>query len=271
MDQWFTREIIDTGRLRLLCFFVAFICGFLFIRCSVRMIRRQVRWWPGNITPGGHHIHHVVFGLVLMCVGGVGGLTVIDTDSVWAAIAASLFGVGMALVLDEFALVLLLKDVYWSEQGRLSVEVVFIAIALCGLVLLGLHPLGVDDAVDGDGNPYALWQVVLLVLFNLTLAVITLLKGKIWTGLLGLFITALALVGAIRLARPGSPWARYRYPPGSRKDRRSRIRERRLHRPAQEVFDSIANIVAGRPSLPTGRHTSARHRSTHRHKKSPQA
>jgi hypothetical protein len=252
MGQWFTREIIDTGRLRLLCFFVAFIAGFLFIRFSVRMIRRQVRWWPGNVAPGGQHVHHVVFGLVFMCVGGVGGLAVIDDGSGWAAAAAALFGVGTALVLDEFALVLMLKDVYWSDQGRLSVEVVFIAIALCGLVLLGLRPLGVYDAVAEDGTPTALWQVVITIVFNLLMAVITLLKGKIWTGLVGLFIGPLALVGAIRLARPGSPWARRRYRPGSRKDLRTRARERRLRRPVQRAVTAFGDLVAGRPSSGSG-------------------
>ncbi|MFD0540300.1 hypothetical protein ACFQY7_47405 [Actinomadura luteofluorescens] len=117
MGDWFTREIADAGRLRLFCFFVAFIAAFLFIRFSVRMIRRQVRWWPGNVTPGGRHIHHVVFGLVFMCVGGVGGLAITDDSSGWAAGAAAVFGAGTALVLDEFALVLHLQDVYWSEQG----------------------------------------------------------------------------------------------------------------------------------------------------------
>ena len=60
MGAWFTREIADTGRLRLFCFFVAFIAGFLFIRFSVRMIRRQARWWPGNVAPGGRQA--VLFG-----------------------------------------------------------------------------------------------------------------------------------------------------------------------------------------------------------------
>ncbi|MEU8343221.1 hypothetical protein AB0C74_16110 [Spirillospora sp. NPDC048832] len=244
MGDWFTREISDTGRLRLFCFLLAFIAGFLFIRFSVRMIRRQVRWWPGNVAPGGQHIHHVVFGLVFMCVGGVTGLLVQD-DSSWPAVAsASVFGIGTALVLDEFALVLHLEDVYWSEQGRLSVEVVFITIALCGLLLLGLKPLGVDD-VAGD----ALWVIVVAIAFNLCLAVVSLLKGKLWTGLLGLFVGIVGLVGAVRLARPGSPWARRRYRPGSRKERRAQVRERRYRRPVQRLGDRLGDLIAGRPSI----------------------
>src|ERR1044071_9686559 len=128
MIEWFQQSIIETGKLRLFCFFVFFMLTFLFIRFSVRMIRRQVRWWPGNITPGGQHIHHVVFGVIFMCVGGVAGLYVGDEKNGWAALTAALFGIGMALVLDEFALILHLKDVYWSEQGRISVDVVFVAI-----------------------------------------------------------------------------------------------------------------------------------------------
>ena len=73
MGDWFQENILDTGRLPLFCFFAAFVLTFAFIRFSVRMIRAQVSWWPGNITPGGLHIHHVVFGTVAMVVGGVAG------------------------------------------------------------------------------------------------------------------------------------------------------------------------------------------------------
>ena len=90
MSNWFQQSVVDPGRLRLFCFFVAFIAAFAFIRFSVRMIRAQVKWWPGNITPGGVHVHHVVFGMVFMCVGGVGGLAVQDGRSGWAAAAAAL-------------------------------------------------------------------------------------------------------------------------------------------------------------------------------------
>ncbi|GAA4241535.1 hypothetical protein GCM10022254_70740 [Actinomadura meridiana] len=243
MGDWFSREIADAGRLRLTCFLVAFIVGFLFIRFSVRMIRRQARWWPGNVAPGGQHIHHVVFGLVFMCVGGVGGLAIADGTSAWAGVAAGVFGVGTALVLDEFALVLHLEDVYWSEQGRLSVEVVFITIALCGLLLVGLRPLGADD-VAGDG----LWTIAFVLIFDLCLSFVALLKGKIWTGLIGLFVGIVAFVGAVRLARPDSLWARRRYAEGSRKERRARVRERRYRLPLQRLGDRLSDLVAGRPS-----------------------
>lgn len=243
VEEWFTREIVDTGRLRLFCFLVAFIAGFLFIRFSVRMIRRQVRWWPGNVTPGGQHVHHAVFGLVFMCIGGVGGLTIDDELSGLAAAAAALFGLGAALVLDEFALVFYLRDVYWSEKGRLSVEVVFITVALCGLLLMGLHPVGMDD-VAGEG----LWSIVVALLINTCISVIALLKGKIWTGVIGVFIGVIALVGAVRLARPDSPWARRRYAPGSRKERWARKREQRYRRPVQRLGDRLSDLVAGRPT-----------------------
>lgn len=243
MGEWFTREIADTGRLRLSCFLLAFIVGFLFIRFSVRMIRRQVRWWPGNVAPGGRHIHHVVFGLVFMCVGGVGGLAIEDGTSAWAGVAAGVFGVGTALVLDEFALVLHLQDVYWSEQGRLSVEVVFVTIALCGLLLVGLRPLGMDEAAGGG-----LWTIAFVLILDLCLSLVALMKGKVWTGVFGLFIGVLAFVGAVRLARPDSLWARRRYAEGSRKERRARARERRYRRPIQRLGDWLSDLVAGRPS-----------------------
>ena len=247
MSTWFHHWIVTGGRLRLFSFFVAFIVAFLFIRFSVRMIRAQVRWWPGNVKPGGVHYHHIVFGLVFMCVGGVGGLAVQDSRSGWAAAAAALLGVGMALVLDEFALVLHLKDVYWSEQGRLSVEVVFIAVALCGLALLGFTPLGfsTSPAGGGSGTETAL-GIASVLLINLALTIVCLLKGKTWFGIIGVYIGLFALVGAIRLARPGSIWARSRYREGSRKLGRALAREERRLRRAR-VMIRFQDFVAGKP------------------------
>jgi hypothetical protein len=249
MISWFQQSVVDTGRLRLFCFFVSFIVAFLFIRISVRLIRAQVKWWPGNVTPGGVHIHHVVFGLVFMCVGGVGGLAVQDNRSGWAAAAAALLGIGMALVLDEFALVLHLEDVYWSEQGRLSVEVVFIAVALCGLALLGWVPLGATPGSGvGHSRAEAFASIAVILAFNLAFTVICLLKGKTWTGVIGIYIGLFAFIGAIRLARPGSPWARRRYPDGSQKLTKATTREKRFERRrATRFMIWFQDAVAGRP------------------------
>ncbi len=247
MNSWFQHSIVAGGRLRLFCFFVSFIAAFLFIRFSVRMIRAQVRWWPGNVTPGGVHFHHIVFGLVFMCVGGVGGLAVQDPRSGWAAGAAALLGVGMALVLDEFALVLFLKDVYWSEQGRLSVEAIFIAVALCGLALLGWVPLGITPSSGRETRLETLLGIALFLVFNLAFTVICLLKGKVWSGVIGIYISLFALVGAIRVARPGSPRARSRYPEGSRKLAKAIAREQRYAQPVTRLMTWFQDLIAGRP------------------------
>ncbi|MFF5208633.1 hypothetical protein [Streptosporangium sp. NPDC000396] len=251
MGSWFSTEIVAAGKLRLFCFFVFFIATFLFIRISVRMIRAQVKWWPGNVTPGGTHIHHVVFGLVFMCVGGISGLAVEDGTSIPAGLLAALFGVGTSLVLDEFALVLHLDDVYWKEQGRLSVDAVFVAAALCGLALLGASPLELGDllAPQPDGELLSTPEIALIVGFNTLLSLVTLFKGKIWTGLIGIYVTPLALVGAIRLARPGSPWARRRYEPDSGKLHRAEWREKKIREPVEQVKVGFQNFVAGRPSI----------------------
>jgi len=250
MEGWFSRSIVQTGRLPLFFFFVSFLAAFLFIRFSVRMIRAGVRWWPGNITPGGLHIHHMVFGVVIMLVGGVAALTVPDSSTAGRAGAGATFGVGSALVLDEFALILRLKDVYWTAQGRVSVDAVFIALALSGMLLLGAHPLSIGAVVPGaDPHLRAVlsWAAHVTILVNVLLAGVTLFKGKVATGLSGLFLPLLLWVGAIRLARPGSPWARWRYPPGSAKLATARRREKRLRRLLTRRMDRLSDLIAGRP------------------------
>ena len=68
MADLYDALIVVPGKQALFFLLVAFILTFLFIRFSVRMIRAGVSWWPGNITSGDVHIHHVVFGTVLMAV-----------------------------------------------------------------------------------------------------------------------------------------------------------------------------------------------------------
>ena len=252
MHHWLEHDIVATGRLPLLFFYLGFIGGFAFIRFSVRMIRADVRWWPGNVTPGGHHIHHMVFGTIAVLISGVTLIgTYVDGSSTTGVVLATIFGVGAALILDEFALMFYLKDVYWSDQGRTSVEAVFVAIAVTGLVLLGFHPLSFLD-VGGFREAQTIWARIFILAgasINLGIAAVVILKGKIWTALLGMFVLPVMIVGAIRLSRPGAPWARWRYAKRPKRMDRAVRRERRLRRPVMRVVVFLQDLIAGKPSV----------------------
>jgi hypothetical protein len=250
---WFSTVIVETGRLPLFCFFVAFLVSFALIRLSVRMVRAQVRWWPGNVTRGDMHLHHMVFGVIFMVVAGVAGLAAPLHSLGWRASTAAAFGVGTALVLDEFALILHLRDVYWTSAGRVSIDAVFIAAGVTALLLLGVVPAGIHDVASflgktSDSAVLGSLLGTLVVLF--ALASVTLLKGKIWTGLFGLVLPFLFLIGAVRLARPGSPWCRWRYRAKPKKIARAIRREERVRQPVIRVKTRLVDLVAGYHDMP---------------------
>ena len=187
-----------------------------------------------------------------MLVSGISLIAVFeDGTQETGAVLAALFGIGSALVLDEFALIFYLKDVYWSEQGRTSVDAVFVAVAGTGLLLLGFHPLELLNVTDirRDPDPLMRFALVALAFGHLGLCAVVLLKGKIWSGLIGLFFAPILVVGAVRLSRPGAPWARWRYTLRPKKMERALRRERTIRRPAIRVKIYIQDLVAGKPSL----------------------
>jgi len=104
--------------------------SFLLTFAIVRGITYSIRAGIGpfhNVSAGGTHIHHLVWGILLPLVVGYVWLLEVGVGSSWvASLTAVLFGVGAALTLDEFALWLNLQDVYWERQGRISVDVVLI-------------------------------------------------------------------------------------------------------------------------------------------------
>jgi formate-dependent nitrite reductase membrane component NrfD len=111
-------SVLSTGGERAgLILLVAMLLSFLLIRVSTRLMRSpKVTWWPGSIeTEGGLHVHHLVFGIVLMLFAGF--LMAIQPDSPWFELSAAAFGIGAGLTLDEYALWLHLEDVYWAEEG----------------------------------------------------------------------------------------------------------------------------------------------------------
>ncbi|WP_422746447.1 hypothetical protein ACN27E_02505 [Mycobacterium sp. WMMD1722] len=254
-------DFVTSDRLPLLFCLIAFLLTFLVTRTIVRYIRSHAdsdaprRWWqPRNISAaGGTHIHHVVFGVVLVLLSGLTMVTLAINGGVpEMTAAATFFGIGAALVLDEFALILHLSDVYWSEDGRTSVDAVFAAVAVAGLLILGLNPLSFFDVGfwRDDHSIAARTSVIVLAILTLAVAVIVLLKGKVWTGLVGMFFMPLLVVGAIRLSRPHAPWARWRYTTRPRKMHRALERERRLRRPVVQAKLWVQHVVAGEPHFP---------------------
>ncbi|MFJ7154683.1 hypothetical protein ACIQUQ_07065 [Streptomyces sp. NPDC101118] len=207
MGHWWYRNIVEPGKLPMLLALVSFVMSFLVTRTITRMIRAGKGPFR-NVTPGGMHVHHVVPGVVLVIIGGFGAIGSAH-HSFGALLSAVLFGLGAGLVLDEFALILHLDDVYWSEQGRKSVEIVVLTAALVALVLGGFLPFGVNELTADERSNRGL--VVINTATNFFLALVALWKGKPRTALVGVLIPFVALIGAIRLARPGSPYAKRFY------------------------------------------------------------
>src|SRR3954463_15041495 len=121
-DVW-QDDIVGDGKLAEFLLLASFLLSWGFIRTSAHMIRAQVRWWPGNVSVKGTHVHHMVFGILAVLFFGYIGLA-FGPGSPWREICAVGFGIGMGLTLDEFALWLELRDVYWLPDGRKSIHAV---------------------------------------------------------------------------------------------------------------------------------------------------
>lgn len=220
---------------------VAWVLGaFLLTFVVTRVITRLIRAGRGpfrDTTVGGVHVHHQVYGIFLLL--GTGAVELAYRPATpWFEVLAVLFGAGAALTLDEFALWLRLDDVYWGPEGRRSVDAVLVAGLMGTLLLLGFSPFD-DDA--GLGRAAA--SAVLVV--DMAFVLLAILKGRTLLGVVGVFVPLLALVGACRLARPRSPWARRFYRPGSRRLARSQARfpDGRRHR-----WDPLVDLFAGPPA-----------------------
>jgi hypothetical protein len=111
MASWWHRDMIAAGKLPLMLCFLAFVVTFVLTRTITRMIRDGRGPFRNQVTPSGTHIHHSVPGIILLIIGAftaVGG-----PDSLgWRSFAGVAVGIGTSLVLDEFALILHLQDVY---------------------------------------------------------------------------------------------------------------------------------------------------------------
>jgi hypothetical protein len=123
-------RIPDRPRRRLFAASVSFFLTFAAVRGMVYCITHNIPPFHFIIV-GGRHIHHLVIGIVLLLLVGYGWLaefgTGADNSSIFLSrLMSVLYGVGAALTLDEFALWLNLKDVYWSPQGRSSIDAIIL-------------------------------------------------------------------------------------------------------------------------------------------------
>jgi hypothetical protein len=127
------RKHVDYRRESALRVFVTFIVTFLLIRALTYGIRYQILPVRNVVTSSGLHIHHFVWGILILLL--VGFITLSVNQARWHPLLAIAYGIGAALVLDEFALWLNLQDVYWAKEGRSSLDVVVVFAALVGLYL----------------------------------------------------------------------------------------------------------------------------------------
>ncbi len=137
LKRLYTFHFRNERRERLFLASVGFLVTFAVVRGITHLIRAGVGPFH-NVTSGGLHIHHLVWGILLLLLVGYVWLLEIGVGSSWvASLSAVAFGVGAALALDEFALWLNLRDVYWEQQGRQSIDAVLIFASLLSVGIWG--------------------------------------------------------------------------------------------------------------------------------------
>ncbi len=183
-------------------------------------------------------MHHQVWGILLVLLTGMLEFRY-SPGHPWSEVLALLFGAGAALALDEFALWLYLDDVYWTEEGQRSIDAILVGGAIGGALLLSASPVGVTS--DGAPNGWIAYTVTVVV--HLALAFVAILKGKLATGLVGIVVPVVALVGAARLAKPSSYWARRRY---ARRPHRLARAQHRFGPRYQARWERVRTFLGGR-------------------------
>jgi hypothetical protein len=121
----------DVRRQSSLNAWLSFVVTFVLLRLLTYGIRYGILPVHNVVTRSGLHIHHFVWGILILLVVGFAGYMIDDVR--WHPWLALAFGIGAALVIDEFALWLNLSDVYWARQGRWSVDLAIVVSGVLGL------------------------------------------------------------------------------------------------------------------------------------------
>jgi hypothetical protein len=232
--------IFDEGKEPLFLLLVAFLIAFGATRGYTRLARK--RGW-GSASFGGVHLHHCVVGIIFVLAAGLGVFTPVGTGAVVRDLSAIVFGVGAAFVLDEFALVFYLRDVYWSAEGRDSVDATILGVMIASLTLVVSEPFGLDDPMTSHLSRFVFFVVIIA---NVVFAAFTFLKAKHFTGFAAIALPPFGWIGAMRLAKPRSPWARWFY----EDEKLARAKSRASDSFATRFQQRLVDLVGGEPSAP---------------------
>jgi len=232
------------GREPLLLMLAASLLTLAGTRTYTRLARAR-GWGSGKL--GDVHVHHLVVGIVLVLIAGMLEIALQPGES-GRELFAVIFGLGAAFILDEFALSVHLRDVYWTSAGRHSIEVSLMWVLLGALLLVGVSPFGIHD---GSEVPRTVGFAVVAV--SIVLSVVTCLKGKLTLGLLSIFLPPVGLIAALRLARPGSVWASIFYRDKPDKRRRAQERFDPEHSWAERLRYRLHDLIGGSHDLPVVR------------------
>lgn len=132
MLKGFIKRLKDSQRLSQLLILVSFLITFATVRIITHL--QQLNLLP-NQSKNILHIHHLVPGIILLIISGYVGISFWSVQKL-RTLMAVLFGIGAALTIDEFALWLYLKDVYWEKQGRDSIDAFIVVIIIFSIVFL---------------------------------------------------------------------------------------------------------------------------------------
>jgi hypothetical protein len=235
----YTDIVYNEGKEPLFLLLLAFVVAFGLARGYTRAARTR-GWGSGSV--GGVHLHHVVPGLMLVLIAGLVVYTRLGASEVPRELCAIAFGAGAALVLDEFALVFYLRDVYWEDEGRASIDAAILAVMLAGLFLVVSEPFSFDEPERRLGR----LVFFAVVAANIAFAAVTFLKGKRYSGTAAVLIPVVGWVAAARLASPTSPWARWFY-----STPKLNAAERRAERGLGARFERwLVTAVGGQPGSP---------------------
>jgi hypothetical protein len=145
-----------TRETALLALLSSFTLTFAGVRTSTYVIRRRGEFGLfRSVRMGDSHIHHFVPGIAMALISG--GMSILSRDEALDSWLAIPFGIGAALTLDESALLLELDDVYWSEEGIVSVQIALGAMGALSSVALARRLLrrGEEEVLEGDAEAAA--------------------------------------------------------------------------------------------------------------------